>query len=534
MIFLFIQEILQEHFAFIKRATIILSMERLSKIYSTVSHGLEAMLVEVEVDVGAGIPSLTIVGLPDKAVEESKERVRLALKNSGFDFPQKKIVVNLAPANIKKEGPAYDLPIAIGILVAAGLIEEKKISKTIFMGELSLGGEIKMTRAIVQAASLAKAKNFRLVIPAANLEEASLVSGVAIYAPENLKDIYTAITESKSVFQISKKHELEYQQDFADFDFKNIVGQAQAKRALEIAAAGGHNILLSGSPGGGKTLLSKSIVSILPQLTEQEMLEITKIYSVAGILSDKLPYIQIRPFRSPHHTTSAVAIIGGGTYPKPGEVSLAHKGVLFLDEFPEFPRMVLEALRQPLEDRVVTISRAQGSIEYPADFILIAAQNPCPCGYLGDAKHECTCSSTQIISYKKRVSGPLLDRIDLNLQVEKIPLKNLKSKIIEEKSDVVRSRVEKARLIQVDRSQKSLGRAKLNSSLSKNEIEQISPMSRECEIMLEQAVEKLDLSMRSYLKLKRIARTIADLEGSSDVHVSHIVESLQYRAKGNA
>jgi len=487
--------------------------------------------VEVEVDVGAGIPSLTIVGLPDKAVEESKERVRLALKNSGFDFPQKKIVVNLAPASIKKEGPAYDLPIAIGILVASGLIDEVKIQKTIFMGELSLGGQIKVTKAIVQAASLAKAKKFKLVIPAGNLQEASLVSDIAIYAPKNLKEIYLAITSGKSVFEISKKHGLEYSQDFADYDFANIVGQSQAKRALEIAASGGHNILLSGSPGGGKTLLSKSIVSILPQLTEPEMLEVTKIYSVAGLLSEKLPFVQTRPFRSPHHTTSAVAVIGGGTYPKPGEVSLAHKGVLFLDEFPEFPRMVLEALRQPLEDCVVTISRAQGSIIYPADFILIAAQNPCPCGYLGDEKHECTCSSSQIVAYKKRISGPLLDRIDLHLQVEKIPLKSLKSKKKEESSLAVRGRVSAARAIQLNRSKNILAKLKLNSALSKSDLEKISILNAECEIMLEQAVDKLDLSMRSYLKIKRIARTIADLESSSEVQVSHIVEALQYRSK---
>lgn len=506
-------------------------MERLSKVYSTVSHGLDATLVEVEVDVGAGIPSLTIVGLPDKAVEESKERVRLALKNSGFDFPQKKIVINLAPANIKKEGPAYDLPIAIGVLVASGLIEEGKTAKTIFMGELSLGGDIKAVKAVVQAASLAKKLGYRLVIPEANLQEASLVSDIPVYAPSKLQDIFLAIKDLKSVFKISKTHQLEYEQDFKDFDFSNIVGQAQAKRALEIAASGGHNILLSGSPGGGKTLLSKSIVSILPQLTEEEMLEITKIYSVAGLLSQSNPFIQIRPFRSPHHTTSAVAVIGGGTYPKPGEVSLAHKGVLFLDEFPEFPRMVLEALRQPLEDRVVTISRAQGSIVYPADFILVAAQNPCPCGYLGDEKHECVCTSTQIVAYKKRVSGPLLDRIDLHLAVAKIPLKSLKSKIKEESSSVVRMRVQKARDLQFARSKKLINKLRLNASLSKSELEIISPLNRECEIMLEQAIEKLDLSMRSYLKIKRIARTIADLEGSQAIQVSHIVEALNYRAR---
>jgi len=505
------------------------NLERFSKINSTVTVGLEPELVDVEVDAGSGIPSLIIVGLPGKAVEESKERVRLAIKNSGFSFPQKKIVVNLAPADVKKEGPIYDLPIAVGVLSAGGFIAQEKTAEMIFMGELSLDGAIKPVKGVIQAAILAKKLNFPLVIPFDNLAEASLIPKIKILAVKNIKELLDKLMDENFVFDETKKIVLKADEDFGDLDFANIVGQAQAKRAFEISASGGHNILLDGSPGGGKTLLSRAMVSILPPLNEQEALDLTKIYSVAGLLTADQPIVTRRPFRSPHHTTSSVAIIGGGSYPKPGEVSLAHRGVLFLDEFPEFPRSVLEALRQPLEDRVVTVSRAQATLKLPADFILVAAQNPCPCGYLGDPKHECNCPMNKIIAYKRRVSGPLLDRIDLHLKVGPLEKNPISSVSVAESSRIVAKRVTKAREIQEKRSLKLFKRSKLNSNLSKADLEKVAALRDDSRKFLEDAAESLGFSMRSLIKVWRVGRTIADLSGDDMISPSHIAEALGYR-----
>lgn len=506
-------------------------MNHVAKIFSAATIGLDSFLLEVEVDLGAGLPSFSIVGLPDKAIDESKERIRAAIKNSGVMFPQHRLTINLAPADIKKEGPSFDLPMAVGILLADEQLEKVgEYKKSLFLGELSLNGELRHVNGILPVAMYALRNGFeRIYVPEVNAYEASLVAGLEVIPVTDLRSLISHLRSEKIIKPYAhKKIEIEKGAKGNEYDFCYISGQDQAKRALEIAAAGNHNILMSGPPGSGKTLLSRSVTSILPSMDDEEMLEVTKIYSVAGMFnSAKETLIEERPFRSPHHTTSSVALIGGGQYPRPGEISLSHRGILFLDEFPEFPRSVLEALRQPLEDGVVTVSRAQGSLTFPANFMLIAAQNPCPCGYLSDTEKRCICTPIQIMRYQKKISGPLLDRIDIHIEVPRLKFEELKTRDDIENSETVRARVEAARQVQLKRYAGT--NFKTNSELSSRMIKEFCILNEEAKKLISLAVDQLKLSARVYHRMLKISRTIADLEGQDIISEKHIAEALRYR-----
>jgi len=503
----------------------------LSKVKSFGLMGIEGFLVNIETDIVGGVPHFDIVGLGDTAVKEAKERVKSAIRNSGFEYPVKHYTINLAPADIKKEGPLYDLGIAIGILSASEQIKNRKYKDFIYIGELSLDGAIKKVRGVLPILINARTLGFKkLIIPKENEEEARFIDGMEIYAFNNLREVVGFLNEEseQEALQLQMKSFDEVSKlSTNNLDFENVKGQTAAKRALEIAAAGGHNVLMIGPPGSGKSMLAKCFSGILPDLTFEEALEVTKIHSIAGELDLKKGIITERPFRTPHHTASAVSLTGGGNHSKPGEISLAHNGVLYLDEFPEYSRHLIETLRQPLEDGSITVARAMQTITYPSNFTLIASMNPCPCGNYGSKDRECKCSPVQIHKYLSKISGPIMDRIDIQVEVDNITYYELNSSQKAENSASIKERVNKARNIQLERFKNTNNYS--NAKMSVPQMKKFCPLSIDCQMLMQSAFSSLKLSARAHDRILKVARTIADLEGENDILPQHLAEAISYR-----